>query len=429
MIAPAPVLSRRSLLKAAGAAGTAAFLPLSGCASPDNRGDGVTTLRFLQNKPEVVGYFNNLIRDFESSNPDIRVVQDFNAGNWVPGLIRGNPADVVTNAYSVTVADFALKGVFADLSDLPAAASVDAKAQELINSFGQYGSGEISALPFSLAAAGVIYNKDLFAAHGVEVPTRWSELIAACRTFQAAGVTPIYGTFKDSWTLGQPFGYVAGGAADLAEFFGQMPRDAKAVEAGSPVSFRKDFRHVPEKLLELLGFTQPDAASRSYPDGNVAFAKGGAAMYMQGPWALSELITANPDINVGTFALPVTENASDTQAQVTLDMTFSITRSSPRIEAAKRFVSYLMQPEVVNAYNAQHAAFSPLAGSASAANQQIAGLQPLIAEGRYYLNVTNYFPPAITYNNYFQSLALNKNPESFLSTLDESWQRVALRNA
>ena len=49
----------------------------------------------------------------------------------------------------------------------------------------------------------VIYNKEIFAEHGIEVPTTWDELIAACETLKAAGVTPFYATFKEPWTIGQ----------------------------------------------------------------------------------------------------------------------------------------------------------------------------------------------------------------------------------
>ncbi|WP_231687153.1 ABC transporter substrate-binding protein [Arthrobacter alpinus] len=418
-------LTRRKLLSMAAVAAVGLALPACSGTSADT----ITTIRLQQNKPEVVEYFNALIKDFESKNPDIRVVQDFNAGNWVPGLIRDNPADVVTNAYSVTVADFTKKGIFADLSDLPAAAMADPKSLELIKSFGQYQDSELSALPFSLAAAGVIYNKALFDQHGVDVPTTWSEFLGACTTFQAAGLTPIYGTFKDSWTLGQPYGYASGGTVDLADFFSRMPLTAEDLKSDPTVSFSSDFKIATDKFLKILGFMQKDAGSRSYTDGNAAFAKGGAAMYMQGPWALSELTTINPDLKVGTFALPMSEDPTETKAQVTLDMTFSIVRSTPRLEAAKRFVSYLMDPAVVNAYNTKFSAFSPLKEATVNANPQISGLQPLITSGKYYLNVTNYFPPAITLNNYFQTLALNRNDKAFLTTLDDAWHRVATRNA
>ena len=418
-------INRRKLLTLTGAA--IAGLALPGC-SPA-KADSITTIRLQQGKPEVVDYFNTLIRDFEAKNPDIRVVQDFNGGNWVPGLIRDNPADVLTNAYSVTTADFTKKGIFADLSDLPAAANADPKALELINSFGRYKDTELSALPFSLAAAGVIYNKDLFTKHAVAVPATWSEFVAACQTFAAAGLTPVYGTFKDSWTLGQPYGYVTGGTVDLADFFSRMPSTAQDLKTGQDVSFAMDFKPATEKFLQILGFTQKDAGSRGYTDGNAAFAKGDSAMYMQGPWALSELTTINPALSLGTFALPCSEDPAQTQAQATLDMTISIARSTPRMEAAKRFVSYLMEPSVVNAYNKKFSAFSPLKGAEPTTNPQIAGLQPLISDGKYYLNMTNYFPPAITYNNYFQTLALNRNTDAFLTTLDDAWHRVASRNA
>ena len=417
-------LARRRLLQLAGLG--AAALALPSCASSNT---GTTTLRLLQNKPEVVGYFNGLIKDFEAKNPDIKVVQDFNGGNWVPGLIRDDPADVVTNAYSVTTADFTKKGIFADLSGLPATRAADPQALQLVNSFGRYRGTELSALPFSLAAAGVIYNKDLFSLHGVEVPTTWSEFVAACETFQRAKVTPIYATFKDSWTLGQPFGYATGGSIDLAGFFAQMPKTDDDVKAGSAVTFSKDFKVATKKMLTVLSYTQKDAGSRGYTDGNATFAKGGAAMYFQGPWALSELTTINPKVNVGTFAMPLTDDPGDTMAQVTLDMTLSIARSSPHKEAARRFVNFLMEPEVVTAYNNKFSAFSPLKGAAASTNPQIAQLAPLIAQGRYYLNVTNYFPPAITLNNYLQTLSLNKNGDAFLTTLDDAWQRVAVRNA
>jgi raffinose/stachyose/melibiose transport system substrate-binding protein len=235
-------LSRRALFRAAGLAGAAAVLPLAGCGSVPSSQNGVTTLRFMQNKPEVVAYFNQVIKDFEALNPDIRVIQDFNEGNFVPGLVRNDPPDVVTRGFAQATADFVRKGVFADLSDLPAAATIDPKIQDLVSSWGQYNGHETSALPFSLAAAGVIYRRDIFEAQGVSVPTTWDEFVAACEKFKAAGITPIYGTFKDNWTLGQGiFDYVAGGALDIADFFARLTGKGAAISADAAESFTSNF--------------------------------------------------------------------------------------------------------------------------------------------------------------------------------------------
>lgn len=422
--------SRRSLLRATGLASAAALIPLTGCGANASQKNGVTTLRFMQNKPEVVDYFNQVIKDFEALNPDIRVVQDFNEGNFVPGLVRNDPPDVVTRGFAQATADFVRKGIFADLSALPAAATIDPKIQELISSWGQYNGNETSALPFSLAAAGVIYNRDIFEAHGVSVPTTWDGFVAACETFKAAGTVPVYGTYKDPWTLAQGmFDYVAGGSLDVAEFFAKLTAAGADVSTAARESFTNNFGPALPKMLQLASYAQNGAESKNYADGNAAFAKGQAAMYLQGPWALSQLVAASPEIRLGTFPLPVTNNPEETKARVNVDMALSITRNTPNMAAAQRFVSYLLEPAVVNAYNEKNAAFSPLKDAPAVTNPEISGLNGSVKEARYYQGAVTYFPPSVPVNNYIQSFVYSKNGDQFLSALDDEWRRVAERTA
>ena len=61
----------------------------------------------------------------------------------------------------------------------------------------------------------MIYNKEIFDQQGLEVPTTWDELIAVCEALEGAGITPFYGTFADSWTIGQGwYDYTVGGMID-----------------------------------------------------------------------------------------------------------------------------------------------------------------------------------------------------------------------
>ena len=418
---------RRPLVTYAAAGLLLASTTLVGCSTASD--DGITTLTFMQNKREVVQYFDGVIADFEAQNPDIRVVQDFNEANFVPGLIRDDPPDVVTRGSNSTTADFTKRGIFADLSAMPVAATVDPNIQQLVNDWGQY-HGETSALPFSLTAAGVIYNKDIFAQYGVAVPTTWDEFVQACETFKANGVTPIYGTFKDGWTVNQgAFDYAAGGLIDVQKFYDDLNAQGADVGPDSAVSFAKTLPPVTTAMQQLLSYTQPDAGARSYADGNAAFAAGEAAMYLQGPWALSELIKANPAVNVGTFALPMTNNPDDTRARVNVDMALSIVKGTEHLDAAQRFVTYLMQPDVINTFNAENAAFSTLTDAPPQQNPQLAGLAPLIEEGRFYQGITTYLPASITKDNYVQAFAIDRDAGAFLSTLDADWQRVAERTA
>jgi raffinose/stachyose/melibiose transport system substrate-binding protein len=427
---PVSLLTRRSLLRVAGLAGAAAILPLTGCGANASQQNGVTTLRFMQNKPEVVDYFNQVIKDFEALNPDIHVIQDSNEGNFVPGLVRNDPPDVVTRGFAQATADFVRKGIFADLADLPAASTINPEMQELISSWGRYNGSETSALPFSVAAAGVIYNRDIFDANRVAVPTTWDEFVAACEAFKAAGIAPIYGTYKDPWTLAQGmFDYVAGGSLDVAAFFTNLTAAGADISKAAPESFTNNFGPALPKMLQLASYSQGGATSKNYADGNAAFAKGQAAMYLQGPWALSQLVAANPGIRLGTFPLPVTNNPEDNKARVNVDMALSITRNTPNMAAAQRFVAYLLEPAVVNTYNEKNAAFSPLKDAPAVTNPQISGLNDSIREARYFQGAVTYFPPSVPVNNYIQSFVYSKNGDQFLSALDDEWRRVAERTA
>lgn len=45
----------------------------------------------------------------------------------------------------------------------------------------------------------MVYNKQIFAEHGLEVPTTYEEFKAVCETLKAAGITPIYECVADAW--------------------------------------------------------------------------------------------------------------------------------------------------------------------------------------------------------------------------------------
>jgi raffinose/stachyose/melibiose transport system substrate-binding protein len=405
------------------------FAALTGCAAQGDEDEPVT-IRFMQNKREVIDYFDQVIAQFEAENPGIRVIQDNNENGFVPSLVRGSPPDVTTRGWAYASGDFARRDVFADLSDLAAAQQVDPAAQSLVDEWGQFDEDATVALPYSLTAAGVIYNKDLFEQHGVAVPTTWAEFVAATETFAAAGITPIYGTYKEPWTLTQgAFDYSTGGLADIEQFFASVNAEGPDFGPDSPASFSTTFAPALPVMDFLLDNAQANAPSRGYPEGNVAFAGGAAAMYLQGPWALSELAKSNPELRVGTFPLPVTDNPDDRVVRINVDVAVSIPKGAAHPEEARRFVEFLFRPDVINTYNAENAAFSPLLDAPAQQDERIVELGPYIDEGRFYQGASTYRSPSIPIDNHIQSYALNRDGEALLRTLDDEWRRVAQRNA
>jgi raffinose/stachyose/melibiose transport system substrate-binding protein len=424
---PAPLttaLRRRTLLKTAALAATGSVLPLSGC----GRGGGGTDIRFESTKPETIPYFDGLINAFNKSQSGVRAVHD-STTSLIASFVRGNPPDLDCDNYDITTALFLSRGVLSDLADLSETKRIDPNVQELVGQYATY-KGQVNVLPYSMTAAGVIYNVEMFDKYGLSVPRTWSELISICEKLKAKNVDPIYGTYKDTWTIQQGlFDYVSGGMMDVAGFYKKLKAQGTDVGPDSEVSFERTFAPAVEKMLQLAKFTNPDAGSRAFADGTAAFAAGKAAMYLQGPWAMGTIAAANPKLKIATFALPATDNAADTKCRVNLDLALWIPTSTGRRPAALKLLRYLMQPSVINTYNQKNLAFTPVKNAPPMKDERISGLESFVRSGRFYQGAGTYVPYVIPIRNYLQEMVLSGNGTAAMRSLDKDWRRLAKRSA
>jgi raffinose/stachyose/melibiose transport system substrate-binding protein len=419
-------VSVKSLRLAAGA--TALLLvgaALTSCAA----GDGRETIRFTFSKREAIAFMNELVAEYNSSQDDVRVEIDTSGVDVVSAsFVRGNPPDIMLANYNFEVARFVQRCALIDLTGTDAAASVREDLQPLMD---QYGScdGRISALPYSVMAASVIYNKEIFEQQGIEVPQTWDELIAACDQLLAAGITPFYGTFKDDWTIGQGwYDYALGGSVDVIDFFDGMNAEGTEVGADSEVSFQKDFAEPIDRMTQLTStYVNDDAASRGYGDGNLAFSKGEAAMYLQGPWAFSEIAKTAPDLQLGTFPLPMTDDPDDLAVRVNMDLAAMIPEGSRHQDAARDFLEFLYEPENIEAYNESQLGFTPTTDAPTPSDPRIAGMTEYYDEGRIYQGPSVLVPKTLPLFNYAQAIVLGADPQATLRTMDADWARIAFR--
>ncbi len=418
---PAASAPRRAaaatLILALGATG------LAGCSA-----DGRETIRFTFSKREALDFMNDVVADFNASQDHVTVEMDTSGVDVVSAsFVRGNPPDIMLANYNYEVARFVDRCALSDLSDTEAAATVRDDLDVLMS---QYGSceGRTSALPYSVMASSVIYNKAIFEENGIEVPETWDDLIAACEALTAAGVTPFYATFKDDWTVAQGwYDYSIGGSIDVVDFFDELAAEGADVGEGSTVSFAQDFSEPIGRMSELTAYTNPDASSRGYNDGNLAFAKGEAAMYLQGPWALAEIAKTDPDLDLGTFPLPMTDDPADLKVRVNTDLAAMIPEESRFKDAARDFLEYLYQPEIIEAYNESQLGFAPTEGAPPPSDPRVEGMTTYYDQGQFYQGPSVLVPKTIPVFSYAQALALGADPGSTLRTMDADWARLAFR--
>ncbi len=413
---------RRTFLKALGAVGAAGALPwLSSCS-----GGGRDTITFHLSKPEVVPHFRQLLSDFEQAQNEYDSLHDI-ATNLSASFVRDNPPDLVLLNYNLEMARFMERGVLLDLGDLPEAGQVRDDIVELSHNYPQY-EDRTSVLPYSAMVAAVIYNKQIFSDNNVEVPTTWDELIDVCETLQGNGVTPFYATFQDPWTIMQGwFDYVVGGMIDVAGFYRKMNEIGEDVGPDSEVSFQKTMLEPVQRMVELIQYTNPDAPSRGYGDGNTAFANGAAAMILQGPWAFSEFDNVGTDLDLGTFPLPVTDDPEDLRVRVNIDLAFWIPEIADGRDGAIALMQYLWQPEIRHPYNEQFLGFGTTDDAPPVTDERIAELQPYYDSGRFYMGASQFIPQTIPAPNYMQAICLGQAPEPLLRRLDSDWASLAFR--
>jgi len=418
-------------MKAVGLGAAALAVPglVAGCSSASS--GGATKIVFEETKPEVVPYFSNLAAKFNASQSQVVVNHD-SISSLIAEFVRGDPPDIDCDNYNLTTSIFVARGVLANLASLPQAKTIDPNIQALVTQYASY-QGETSVLPYSIAAEGVIYNVDLFDKVGVSaVPTTWTEFLTVAEKFKSAGITPIYQTYGDTWTTQQGlFDYTVGGMIDVAAFYQQLAREGTNLGPNSAVSFEKDFTAPCQKMLSLAPYFNDNAIAKYYANGNTAFAAGQAGMYMQGPWAVGEILAINPKLKMGTFALPTTDDASQTKCRVNLDLAIWLPRSQAPAQrtAAIQFLDYLMQPNVMNAYNQANLAFSPLKNAPPQTSPIVAGLQKYVSSGRFYQGPGTYVPLTIPVGNFIQEMMLTGNVSGFTSSMDGAFQRLAIRTS
>ncbi|RWZ67816.1 extracellular solute-binding protein [Labedella populi] len=421
-------MSRRktgALRAAAGAIGLALVgAVLTGCSS-----GGAETVHFTFNKREAISFMEQTVADYNASQSDYRVVMDTSGVDPISAsFVRGNPPDIMLANYNHEVSRFVQRCVLEDLSETEPASRIRDDFQPLLDQFGTC-PGRTTALPYSVMAASVIYNKTIFEENDLEVPKTWSELIEVADTLKANDINPFYGTFADAWTVNQGwFDYSVGGAIDVQAFYDQMAEQGTEVGPNSEVSFQKDFLEPIEKMQLLASeYTQPNAGSRAYDVGNVAFANGEATMYMQGPWALSQIELTNPDLEIGTFPLPMTEDPADLKVRVNMDLVTMIPEEASNKEGAFDFLDYLFTPEIIQEYNNSQLGFVPTDDGSAPDDPRVEGMIPYYDAGAVYQGPGILNPRAIPTENYAQALALGTDAESMLRTMDADWARIAFR--
>ena len=268
-------------------------------------------------------------------------------------------------------------------------------------------------MPYVANAAGILYNRDMFAEHGWQIPETWEELKQLCEQIKGEGILPFYFGFKDTWTCLAPWNAMA---VELS------PTDTtKQVNRGE-ATFSAQYKELAEKYLELLPYGPEDPFAYGYNDACTAFARGEAAMYPIGSYATPQILSVNPDLNIDSFVMPASDNKDDRTLNSGIDLGFCIMEGCENKEAAYEVLDFLLEYENMQKYiDAQNAV--PCKNGDFKLASMLDGMLPFIEAGNMTDYQDHYYPSEMSVDALLQTFLLEGDVNALLTKFDENWQR------
>ncbi|MBS5171371.1 MAG: extracellular solute-binding protein [Lachnospiraceae bacterium] len=391
---------------------------LMGCGNKATA-EGRTEIEIVSYKKEAVDTFNKIAARFNETHDDIHLTIDSpNEAMTIlkTRFIREDYPDIIVIGGDMDYSNFLDAGLFADISDLDVLSETKSayldmdKQLEFIPQDGTYG------LSYAANAAGILYNKDMFEQHGWETPETWNEFTALCEQIQSEGVQPLYFGFKDTWTCLAPWNALAVSLADQ-----QL---CSQVNNGT-TTFTKAYDETAEKMKALLAYGEPNPMAYSYNDACTAFARGQSAMYTIGSYAISQIKSVNPDMNIGTFTFPANEKEADNVLNSGIDVQFCVMKSCENKEAAYEVLRFLYRDDTIRTYLSEQGGIACKQGDFPLSSE-LEGVSSYVASNRMADFQDHHYPSEMSVDAMIQTYLLDDSAdakETFLNKFDKDWKR------
>ena len=395
--------------------GTTAFI---GCGQEIS--NNVIEVEMVSYKPESVAAFEEIQKKFNESHDNIHLT--INSPNEAMTIlktrfIKEDYPDIIAIGGDVNYSNFLDADLFMDVSDFERVKNIKQSYLDMEKELEFTPHEGIYGLPYAANAAGILYNEDMFVEHGWKIPETWDEFIALCDTIEEEGIVPIYLGFKDTWTCLAPWNALAVGLTD-SDVYNQVNK--------GNTTFEKEYKEVAEKMKMLINYAEPNPYAYSYNDACTAFARGEAAMYTIGSYAVPQIKSVNPDMNINSFTFPANESKEDNVLNSGIDLNFSVMKeSSEKKEAIYEVLSFLYEDETIQIYLDDQGGITCKEGNFKVPNE-IRGMREYIEVGKVADFHDHHYPSEMSVDALIQTFLMDERDEAveiFLKRFDSEWER------
>ena len=273
---------------------------------------------------------------------------------------------------------------------------------------------------------GVFYNKDMFAANGLEVPDTWDKLVAVSDKLLEAGIQPFAIGMKDGWPQGQLANMFAG-----TDLLAKVPhwgakRNANEVKFNNP-----DLVKAMEKYQTICTkYCGDNLTGLAYTQSLELFFTGKVAMLPIGSWVNAEVAKGEQDFEVGWFVIPGDDNANVVSVFVNEGLSIGANTKYP--EVCKDFINFFFtDKETYSEFLKSEQLFAttkepveydmiPLRKNMEeqiATMQEVEGFESMTGDDAFLPGLKDYFTNKMT-----QNIAIGADVTAELDAFDQEWE-------
>ena len=373
-------------------------------------------IELVQYKQEALKIFEQLADKFNATHDNVKLKASSPSEAITilkTRFIREKYPDIIGIGGDVDFSNFLDAELLADVSSYKGLSKIKPayiniiEGLEFVPTPGTYG------VPYMANAAGILYNRDMFNEHCWTIPNSWPEFIKLCEDIKAAGIRPLYFGYKDTWTTLAPWNALA---VDLA------PADiCQQVNMGK-ATFTQAYREIAEKTYALLQYGEEGPFAYGYNDACTAFARGESAMFTIGSYAVPQILSVNPTMNIDSFVMPGSDDPEGQTLNSGVDLMFCVMENSPNKEAAYEVLDFLLEPENIQLYiDAQNAV--PCSEGEFKLAPMLDGMRKYITAGKMADYQDHHYPSEMSVSAQIQTFLIHGNVDEFLAKFDKDWVR------
>lgn len=148
-------------------------------------------------------------------------------------------------------------------------------------------------------------------------------------------------------------------------------------------------------------------------------------MYVIGSYAVPQIQSVNPDINIDSFTFPANENEEDNVLNSGVDLQFCVMKETKNREAVYEVLRFLYEDETIQIYLDDQNAVPCKEGNFTLPSM-LDGMQSYIQEDRMSDFHDHHYPSEMSVDALIQTFLMDNDADAvdtFLNRFDKEWVR------